>query len=70
MGHSLIIQSLKIGSEGFINALELEEEFMQSEKKEMYIKQVEKLGAKLLLPMVILMGITMVLVVVPAFISM
>ena len=34
--------------------------------KEVY----EKLGAKLLLPMIVIMGISMVIVIVPAFMSM
>ena len=39
-------------------------------QKELYVKEGEKLGTKLLIPMIVMMGITMVIVVIPAFISM
>ena len=67
---SLILQSIKTGSEGFIEALELESKSVESMQKELYVKEGEKLGTKLLIPMIVMMCITMVIVVIPAFISM
>ena len=67
---TLILQNIKTGAEGFIEALELESKSVESMQKELYVKEGEKLGTKLLIPMIVMMGITMVIVVIPAFISM
>ena len=37
---------------------------------ELFVKEGHKLGTKLLLPMIVMMGLTMVIVVIPAFMSM
>lgn len=67
---SLILQNMKIGTEGFIEALEIEIQNSQNEQKELYIKQGQDIGLKLLLPMIFLMVITISLVIMPAFMSM
>ena len=67
---TLILQNIKTGSKGFVDALELEAKFVESMRQELFVKEGHKLGTKLLLPMIVMMGLTMVIVVIPAFMSM
>ena len=67
---TLILQNIRTGSDGFISALELESKIVENMQRELFVKEGEKLGAKLLVPMIIMMGLTMVIVIIPAFISM
>jgi hypothetical protein len=67
---SLMIQNIKSGTQGFVEALDMEVASMESKRKEMYIRRGGQLGAKLLIPMMIMMVLTLVVVMLPAFMSM
>ena len=66
---SIIIQNIKNGTEGFINSLESEVRTLERKREETYIKKGGELGAKLLLPMMLLMGITLLIVMLPALLT-
>ena len=67
---SLMIQNIKSGTQGVVEALDMEVASMESKRKEMYIRRGGQLGAKLLIPMMIMMVLTLVVVMLPAFMSM
>ncbi|MBE5934865.1 MAG: hypothetical protein E7262_03645 [Lachnospiraceae bacterium] len=67
---SIIIQNIRNGTDNFIDALELEVKSVESKQTEHYIKKGGELGAKLLLPMMLMMGITLIIVMLPALIIM
>lgn len=66
---SMLSQNIKRGNSGLIIALEREEIEAFEERKNMAKKLGEEAGTKLLVPMVIMLGIVMVIVIVPAFLS-
>ena len=67
---SIIIQNIKNGTDSFINSLDTEIRTLEKKREETYIKKGGELGAKLLLPMMLLMGITLLIVMLPALLTM
>ena len=67
---SIIVQNIKNGTQYFIDALELEVKDVEIKQREMYVKKGGELGAKLLVPMMLLMAITLVIVMLPALMTM
>ena len=66
---SLIIQNIKNGTDSFIESLDVEVKTLERKREEMYIKKGGELGAKLLFPMMLLMGITLLIVMLPALLT-
>lgn len=66
---SVLSQNLKKGSRGLTCLLEQEAEASMNDRKNHARKIGEKAGTKLLLPMVLMLGIVLVILVVPAFLS-
>lgn len=67
---SLITQNIRKGSEGLIGLLEAES-FDAFEKRKEQVKVMgETAGTKLLFPMVLMLGVVMVIIIVPAFMTM
>ncbi len=66
---SLIVQNLKKGSVGLNGLLTAEVEDAFEERKSLAKKLGEEAGTKLLLPMMLMLGIVMVVIMVPAIIS-
>ena len=67
---SLLDQNLKMGSKGLIINLQHESEDAFEERKSTAEKKGEEVGTKLLLPMVMMLAVVMVIIMVPAFMSM
>lgn len=65
----LLNQSLKKGNAALLKDLQKEAEDAQEERRNQARKKGEEAGTKLLLPMMMMLGIVMVLVMVPAFLS-
>lgn len=65
----LLSQNLKKGSNGLLLSMEEEERIAFEERKSMARKLGEEAGTKLLVPMVMMLGIVMIIVIVPAFLS-
>ncbi len=65
----LLIQSLKKGNAALLKDLQKEAEEAQEERRSQARKRGEEAGTKLLLPMMMLLGIVMVIIMVPAFLS-
>lgn len=66
---SLILQNLKKGSDGLREALMSESKNAFEERKQTAKRLGEEAGTKLLLPMMLMMGIVLVIVVIPAYFS-
>ncbi len=66
---SVLSQNLKKGSRGLTCLLEQEAESSLSDRKNHARKIGEQAGTKLLLPMVLMLGIVLVILMVPAFLS-
>ncbi len=66
---SVLSQNLKKGSKGLTCLLEQEAESSLSDRKNHARKIGEQAGTKLLLPMVLMLGIVLVILMVPAFLS-
>lgn len=66
---ALLTRQMKVGSQGVTEQLEQEEHEAFEHRKEMARKSGEEAGTKLLLPMIVLMIVSMVLVMYPAFAS-
>ena len=66
---SVLSQNLKKGSKGLTLLLEQEAESSLSDRKNHARKIGEQAGTKLLLPMVLMLGIVLVILMVPAFLS-
>ena len=66
---SIIIQNIKNGTDSFINSLDVEVRTLERKREEAYIKKGGELGAKLLVPMMMLMGITLLIVMLPALLT-
>lgn len=66
---NLLIQNQKQGIAGIQAALENEVTTALEERKNNAIRKGEKAGTKLLFPMVVMLGVVIVLLVVPAFMS-
>lgn len=67
---SLLAQNLKKGSKGLASILEKEAEASMEERKNMVRKLGEQAGTKLLFPMILMFGVVLVILIVPAFLSM
>jgi len=66
---SLILHNLKRGSDGLIDSLMSESRNAFEERKQTARKSGEEAGTKLLLPMMLMMGIVLVIIVIPAYFS-
>lgn len=66
---SVLSQNLKKGSKGLTSLLEEEAQASMNERKNHARKIGEQAGTKLLLPMVLMLGIVLVILMVPAFLS-
>lgn len=66
---SLILQNLKKGSEGLREAMMNESRNAFEERKQTARRLGEEAGTKLLLPMMLMMGIVLVIIVIPAYFS-
>lgn len=66
---TLIIQNLKKGSDGLLCALSNEMKLSFEEHKQAARGKGEEAGTKLLLPMMMMMGIVLVIIMIPAFFS-
>lgn len=67
---SLITQNIRKGSEGLTGLLEAEALEAFEKRKEQVKVMGETAGTKLLLPMILMLGVVMVIIVVPAFMTM
>jgi hypothetical protein len=65
-----VAQNLKKGSEGIIDILEQESMEALEQRKEMALRQGETVGTKLLFPMMIMLGLVMGIIMIPAFMTM
>lgn len=66
---NLLVQNLKKGSNSITEALRQESKNAFEERRNMARKLGEEAGTKLLLPMMLLLGIVMVLIMIPAYFS-
>ncbi len=66
---SVLSQNLRKGTKGLTDLLETEAEASLNERKSHARKIGERAGTKLLLPMVLMLGIVLVILMVPAFLS-
>ncbi len=67
---SLLNQNIRKGSEGLTRILETEALEAFEKRKETVKQMGEKAGTKLLLPMILMLGIVMAIIIVPAFMTM
>ena len=67
---SIITQNLKKGASGMIEILEKEAGEALVQRKERALKQGETAGTKLLMPMMLMLGLVMGIIMIPAFMSM
>lgn len=66
---TVLSQNLKKGSKGLIGMLEREAETAMNERKNYARKIGEQAGTKLLLPMILMLGIVLTILMVPAFMA-
>ncbi|MCI8365506.1 MAG: type II secretion system F family protein [Eubacterium sp.] len=67
---SVVNQNIRKGSEGMTAILELEAVEAFEKRKETVKRMGETAGTKLLLPMILMLGVVMVIILVPAFMTM
>ncbi|MBR6229048.1 MAG: type II secretion system F family protein [Eubacterium sp.] len=67
---SLITQNIRKGAEGLLAILEKEATESLIERKQTALRQGEKAGTKLLFPMILMLGLVMSIIMVPAFMTM
>lgn len=67
---SMLNQNIQKGSEGLIRLLEIEAMEAFEKRKEQVKAMGETAGTKLLLPMVLMLGIVMAIIIIPAFMTM
>lgn len=67
---SIINQNIRKGSEGLIRLLEMEAVEALQKRKETVKRLGETAGTKLLLPMVLMLGVVMAIIIIPAFMTM
>ena len=67
---SLLVQNLRKGTRGLVQLLEQEVSDAFEERKNLAKKSGEEAGTKLLFPMMIMFGIIIVIIMVPAFLSL
>ncbi len=66
---NLLVQNLKKGSNGILDALRQEAKNAFEDRRNMARKLGEEAGTKLLMPMMLMLGIVMVLIIIPAYFS-
>ncbi len=66
---NILVQNMRKGSNSILDALRQEAENAFEERKNMARKLGEEAGTKLLLPMMLMLGIVMVLILIPAYYS-
>lgn len=64
---TLLVQSLKKGNSALLSDLQKETSLAQEERRNFARKQGEEAGTKLLVPMMMMLGIVMIFILVPAF---
>jgi phosphosulfolactate phosphohydrolase-like enzyme len=67
---SVITQNLKKGADGIIDILEKESLEALEQRKERVLQLGEMAGTKLLFPMILMLGLVMGIIMVPAFMTM
>ena len=67
---SVVTQNLRKGAEGILSILEKEATDSLIERKQAALRRGEVAGTKLLFPMMIMLGLVMAIIMVPAFMSM
>lgn len=66
---TLLSQNIRKGSRGLIELLKIEGKLAYEERKENVKQQGEEAGTKLLFPMLMMFGIVLIVILVPAFLS-
>lgn len=66
---SVLSQNLKKGAKGLTSMLEMEAEASLNDRKNNARKIGEKAGTKLLLPMILMLGVVLAILMIPAFLS-
>ena len=66
---SLLTQNIKKGTDGMLGVLEMEAKDAFEDRKDMARKLGEEASTKLLLPMGMMLGVVLMLIVIPAFLS-
>lgn len=66
---SLLVQNLRKGNSALLTALQEEADLAFEERKNLARKMGEEAGTRLLLPMVLMLGVTLVMIMIPAFMS-
>lgn len=66
---SLLSQNLKKGSKGLVSLLEKEAQSSMEERRSVARKLGEQAGTKLMFPMILMFGIVLIVLIVPAFLS-
>ena len=66
---NLLVQNLRKGSNSILEALRREAGYALEDRKNMARKLGEEASTKLLLPMMLMLGIVMVLIIIPAYFS-
>lgn len=66
---NLLVQNLRKGSNGILEALRQEAKNAFEDRRNTARKLGEEAGTKLLLPMMLMLGIVMVLIIIPAYFS-
>lgn len=66
---SLLSQNLKKGNRALLDALQEEADLALEERKNLARQMGEEAGTKLLLPMIMMLGITLVIIMIPAYLS-
>ena len=67
---SMVNQNIRKGSEGLVNLLEMEAMEAFEKRKEQVKRLGETAGTKLLIPMMLMLGVVMAVIIVPAFMTM
>ena len=67
---SLLVQNLRKGTRGLVQLLEQEVSDAFEERKNLAKKSGEEAGTKMLFPMMMMFGIIIVIIMVPAFLSL
>lgn len=66
---SIVSQNVKKGAQGLLEILEKESLEALEQRKALALAQGEKMGTKLLFPMILMLGLVMAMIMVPAFMS-
>ena len=66
---AIIIQNVKRGTDGLKESLSTETKNAFEERKQTARKLGEEAGTKLLFPMIMMMGIVLIIIVIPAYFS-